>query len=53
MSGEKVSYRLSPRPGSYVVLKYVRSLVKREDTQTIHCPPAPQGVTDGVVRMSA
>jgi transposase len=41
--GEKTSYRLAQRPGSYVVLKYVRSLFKRKDTQTIHCPPAPQG----------
>jgi transposase len=45
--GEKTSYRLAQRPGSYVVLKYVRSLVKRKDTQAIHCPPAPHGVIDG------
>jgi transposase len=45
--GEKTSYRLAQRPGSYVVLKYVRRLLKRKDTQTLHCPPAPQGVIDG------
>ena len=45
--GEKTSYRLAQRPGSYVVLKYVRTLIKRKDSQTIHCPPAPQGVIDG------
>jgi transposase len=45
--GEKISYRLAQRPGSYVVLKYVRTLIKRKDTQTMHCPPAPQGVIDG------
>ena len=45
--GEKSSYRLAQRPGSYVVLKYVRTLIKRKDTQAIHCPPAPQGVIDG------
>ena len=45
--GEKVSYRLAQRPGSYVVLKYVRTLIKRKDTQTLHCSPAPQGVIDG------
>jgi transposase len=45
--GEKVSYRLAQRPGSYVVLKYVRPLIKRLDTQAIHCPPAPVGVLDG------
>jgi transposase len=45
--GEKVSYRLAQRPGSYVVLKYVRPLIKRLDTQTIHCPSAPRGVLEG------
>jgi transposase len=45
--GEKVSYRLAQRPGSYVVLKYVRPVTKRRDTQTIHCPPAPVGVIEG------
>jgi transposase len=45
--GEKVSYRLAQRPGSYVVLKYVRSVVKRRDTGEIRCAPAPQGVIEG------
>ena len=45
--GEKTSYRLAQRPGSYVVLKYVRPVVKRRDDQTIHCPPAPVGVIEG------
>lgn len=45
--GEKTSFRLAQRPGSYVVLKYVRPLVKRRDTDTIHCPPAPSGVIEG------
>jgi hypothetical protein len=45
--GQKVSFRLAQRPGSYVVLKYVRSLIKRLDTQEISCPPAPQGVIEG------
>jgi transposase len=45
--GEKVSYRLAQRPGSYVVLKYVRPLIKILDTQAIHCPPAPVGVLEG------
>ena len=45
--GEKVSYRLAQRPGSYVVLKYVRPLIKRRDTQTLLCAPAPAGVLDG------
>jgi transposase len=45
--GEKVSFRLAQRPGSYVVLKYVRPLVKRRDTETLHCPAAPAGVIEG------
>lgn len=45
--GEKVSYRLAQRPGSYVVLKYVRPTIKRTDTQAIITAPAPQGVIEG------
>ena len=45
--GEKVSYRIAQRPGSYVVLKYVRPVVKRRDTQAIIAAPAPQGVIEG------
>jgi len=45
--GEKTSFRLAQRPGSYVVLKYVRPVVKRRDTEAIHCPPAPAGVIEG------
>jgi transposase len=45
--GEKVSHRLAKRPGSYVILKYVRPVIKRRDTQTIHCPAAPVGVLEG------
>jgi transposase len=45
--GEKVSYRLAQRPGAYEVLKYVREVVKRRDTQVLSCPLAPVGVIDG------
>lgn len=45
--GQKVSHRLAQRPGSYVVLKYVRPVIKRRDTQTLHCPVAPVGVIEG------
>lgn len=45
--GEKTSHRLAQRPGSYVVLKYVRPLVKVLATQTLHCPNAPVGVVEG------
>lgn len=45
--GHKVSHRLAQRPGSFVVLKYVRPVIKRLDTQTLHCASAPQGVIEG------
>ncbi len=45
--GEKITHRLAQRPGSYVVLKYVRPLIKRKDTQALSCPPAPVGVIEG------
>lgn len=44
--GEKVSHRLAQRPGSYVILKYVRRVIKRRADQSLHCPPAPAGVFD-------
>jgi len=45
--GEKVSWRLAQRPGSYVVLKYLRPVIKRRDTAAISSPPAPPGVIAG------
>jgi transposase len=45
--GEKVSFRLAQRPGSYVILKYVRPVIKLRANQTMSCPPAPVGVLDG------
>lgn len=45
--GEKVSYRVGQTPGSNVLLKYVRPVIKRLDTKTLHCPPAPAGVIEG------
>ena len=45
--GEKVSHRLAQRPGSYVILKYVRQVIKRHDTQAISTPAAPAGVIEG------
>lgn len=45
--GYKDSYRLAQRPGSYVVLHYRRPVIKRRDSQTLSCPPAPGGVLDG------
>src|ERR1019366_10247786 len=45
--GEKASYRLAQRPGSFVVLKYVRPVIKRLDRQSLSCPPARVGVIEG------
>lgn len=45
--GEKATHRLAQRPGSYVVLKYVRQVIKRRDTQQLVCAPAPLGVIEG------
>ncbi len=44
---ERHSHRLAQRPGSYVILDYVRPVIKRKSDQTLHCPPAPQGVFEG------
>ena len=44
--GEKVTYRLAQRPGSYVVLQYTRPVYKLLDDQTILTTPAPANVLD-------
>lgn len=46
---EKVSYRLAQRPGSYVVLKYVRPVIQRQDTGELLTAPAPANVLDNTV----
>jgi len=43
---EKISYRLAQRPGSYVILKYVRKVIKRRDTQTLHTALMPANVLE-------
>ena len=45
--GQKVTHRLAQRPGSYVVLKYVRTVIKRHEDGKLVCPPAPVGVIEG------
>jgi len=45
--GEKVTHRLAQRPGSYVVLKYVRPVVKLKATATLCCPSAPPAILEG------
>jgi len=44
--GEKISYRLAQRPGSYVILKYVRKVLKRRETQTLHTALMPANVLE-------
>jgi transposase len=42
--GEKITYRLAQRPGTYVILQYVRKVIKRKATEELSCPPAPPAV---------
>ena len=44
--GEKVTYRLAQRPGSYVVLAYTRPVYKILEDQRILTTPAPANVLD-------
>jgi len=42
----KVTYRLAERPGSQVVLKYTRPVLKKKSTQQLITTPAPANVLD-------
>jgi transposase len=44
--GEKVTCRLAQRPGSYVVLRYVRPVYKSKADGEFACPPAPAAVLE-------
>ena len=44
--GEKVTYRLAQRPGSYVILEYTRPVYKLLEDQRILTTPAPANVLD-------
>ena len=44
---EKVTYRLAQRPGSYMVTKYVRPVLKLRETGQLVSIPAPVGVIKG------
>ena len=41
---EKVTYRLAQKPASYVLLKYIRPVVKRKEDGRLSCAPAPASV---------
>ncbi len=44
---EKITYRLAQRPGSYVVTKYVRPVLKLRESGKLVSIPAPEGVIKG------
>lgn len=44
--GEKITRRLAQRPGSYVVLEYVRPVVKHKASQQLATVPAPSAIFD-------
>ena len=43
---EKVTYRLAQPPSSYVILKYVRPVLKHRVSEKLTSPPAPPGLWD-------
>jgi len=45
--GEKVTHRLAQRPGSYVILQYVRPVIKDLRDDHVHTTPAPANVLEG------
>jgi transposase len=44
--GEKITDRLAQRPGSYVVLRYIRKVYKEKKSGEFSCPPAPMSVLE-------
>ncbi len=40
--GHKTTYRLAQRPGSQVILKYTRPVIKKKSTQKVTTCPAPR-----------
>ena len=45
--GQKITYRLAQRPAAYVVLEYIRPLIKLLDSGRLVATPAPGGVIEG------
>src|SRR5665213_498851 len=46
-SGQKITYRLAQRPAAYVVLQYIRPLIKLRESGRLVSTPAPAGVIEG------
>lgn len=42
--GEKTTYKVAQRPGTYVIVKYIRQVIKRKNDGTLTCPAAPAAV---------
>jgi transposase len=47
--GRKVTHRLAQRPASYVVLRYVRPVLKRRQDAKVLTLPAPDGLWEGAM----
>ena len=45
--GQKITYRLAQRPAAYVVLQYIRPLLKLRESGRLVATPAPVGVIEG------
>ncbi len=45
--GQKITYRLAQRPAAYVVLQYIRPLIKLRESGRLVATPAPTGVIEG------
>ena len=43
---EKLTYRLAQRPGSYVIVKYIRKVVKLKEAKKLVCASAPSSVLE-------
>jgi transposase len=43
---EKVTHRLAQKPGSYVILKYIRKVAKLKENGKLLCAPAPSSVLE-------
>lgn len=43
---EKITHRLAQRPGSYVLLRYIRPVYKRKSDGEFSCAPAPPAVLE-------
>jgi transposase len=44
--GEKITYRLAQYPGSYVVLRFIRKVLKLRSNGSFSCPGAPDAVLE-------